>query len=499
MGSQYSCQYDPSPEPTAKAQSKPKEKKSTSKRAKTKGGFVLNGYVTPTRNIRVRLKKRGQPVKLSPDMHLRITKLINGDDGKLVKLEVEYDQSERPVTLKARTFQFLEAVEGEPDHSIEILPEEPTVQRDHSGRALSKIGWYKVLSNLDEGFSKDDIVRISNVRKTTNGAEGALIDTKDWITLYDERSEYLEYLDENRIMEYKFVEDAEDEWFLACNFPSKHDANLWEVTRIDPEGQGARRGIMKNWKVVGVDGITTKLSPNECEDILLNGQRCTIYFDTFVDRTRIPAGSFVASHAASEELMTVISSNASSAPGAVEPVIEIKPRPSFQLKHWVCGFAACSLIGLCVTVLVILEIYALTHFDRHDSCSDLPLILLIWTILIVVIFLGSIPAGCEGEMISSCSIGCTEWYAKCSWCSFLFSIWAIVNFFTLKDSCKDELKDHNNTWLAYQTFIYAQMGLGGLSVIFTLMHCCSPSEFAVHDSKDGVEMTKIDIGVTPPD
>jgi len=499
MGSSYSCNYDHSPEATAKAQSRTKKKKATPRRTKTNGDFVLHGYVKPTRKIRCRSNKRTQAVELNEDMLLRITRLFHGDDGKLQKLEVEYDQSERKVVLKARTFQFLEAVEGEPDHSIEILPEETVVHRDPSVRVLTKMGWYRVLSNLDEGFTKDDIVRISNVRKTTSGAEGALIDTKDWITLYDERQDYLEYLDENRIMEYHFESNREDEWGLACNFPMKHDANLWEVTRIHPEGQGARKGIMKNWKIVGIDGMTTKLNPQKCEDILSYGQKCTIYFDTFVDRTRIAAGSFVASQAASEELMTVVSSNASSVARPDEPVIEIKPRPSFQLKHWVCGFTACSLIGLCVTVLVILEVYAFTHFDRHDDCSDLPLILLIWTALIAVTFLGSIPAGCEGEMVSSCSMGCIEWYAKCTWCTFLFSIWAIVNFFTLKDSCKNELKDHNNTWLAYQIFIFAQMGLGGLSVIFTIMHCCSSDEFAANDSTDGVEMTKIDIGVTPPD
>merc|ERR550534_2815841 len=87
---------------------------------------------------------------------------------------------------------------------------------------------------------------------------------------------------------------------------------------------------------------------------------------------------------------------------------EILPRRENEWFHYLFAFIGICLLGLLITVLVILDAYAISHLGKHDDCSEMPIVLLIWTILIFIVFFTAIPAGCNGEMNSTCLIGCTE-------------------------------------------------------------------------------------------
>jgi len=507
MGSALRCQYaqgDDVAGHTVQTQKKDREK-SRRKKPRRKVGFQEGQVLLLNKKINLRIS-RGEAFKLKKQTKFRVLNVDKDARGKTVLsvhiLEPSYPVEE--VELSHIYHKFLEVIE------------EADSDDRKSGRFSSVIsfiekertGWYRVkreYSGLPSRIGKGDFIRITKTRHDADEKpEGLIEEISDdtWVKL----SKHLEFIvdldftEEDvgaRIVSHKMDESTEDNlWGLAANFPSLHKEKqtVWVVTRVTEGEQADRLGFpVDSWKIVAVDEFTTALNEDKCEEILKKGQSCMIYFDTEGADPKAPKSIL------KKKDQNNLLSPSNSEPVDIEEksfpvngkkkIVNLMPRRQNGYIHYGLACIAFCLIGLLITVLVILDAYSFSHLDRHDGCSEIPIVILIWTILIFAIFFTAIPAGCNGEMNSTCLIGCTEWYAFGNICSVLASIVGLVFFFTLSDSCRSSLKEHNSTWLAYQIFTWGQVGMAALCLCTLYPIYLARSEPT--SSEGMVEMTDI--------
>jgi len=469
MGQALQCQY---------SEVDPDEEEAIKNKNETAQAFSKGKIIEVKQKLK--LKQKGKDaVTLHKGMRLKITNIVGKKQDKLRVESVIPGELKNPVNMGPKYHIHLRVVEGEPDHPPpsttpdpenpndhpNTLPRPPTAPRDDP---LPESGWYEVkhavstnyVDNAMKTYTYGDIIRLIQMTHTEGKTVGKISGTEFLVDVIDENDTNLEKLEKDRIAVIDMKNDGDDNWGLGISMPSKKKENVWEVTHLEEGLQAANNGVQIGWLVVGVDASCTVVDEDLCEQLLLSGDTCRIFFDKEhepdYDMDKDSEGDM-------EENLD----------GSSEKVKEAKP---WTISASLCAFSGFIAFALVGVMVYFHEIFSPDAFiDRLnnkgpnnlennlvDCKTNFPFQITVWMLTVLFFCLCSIPAHFydgTGTLLQGAGV----------LCAVLFAIWPLIEFFTLSSSCERELKEDDDLWIVYQTFFFTQLGLGGCALAYSAL------------------------------